>query len=401
MSTTSMPRRRGLIHLGLDVSKNSIAVGILGPGEESVDVEKIFHDEESVRRLIGRFPNPAVLVACYEAGPTGYELHRLLNRLGVRSEVIAPSLIPTAPGDKVKTDRRDARRLARLHRAGELVAIRVPTPAEEGVRDLCRARQVAVADRRRARQRLSSFLLRHSVVYRGGDAWTMRHEQWLSARRFEDPAAARAFAFYRAEVASRDATVEAMEAELRPWFANDLFADTVSRLGAYRGVDHLGALVLAAEVCDWRRFGGAGVFMGFSGLTPTEYSSGDRTRRGHITHAGNVHVRTQTGRVRLVVSLRPAPVGGDEAAPGRHRPAGVRPGVGRPAAPVPPVQDARRPQGLHQHGGGCHRPRARRVRDTSIPPGRCHALPPASRVAASLRSGCACAPVLALAALAP
>lgn len=225
--TKSLPRR-DLTHLGLDVSKNSISVGILRPGEEGVDVEKIFHDEESVRRLVGRFATPRAVVACYEAGPTGYELHRLLARLGVRCDVVAPSLIPTAPGDKVKTDRRDARRLARLHRAGELVAIRVPTPAEEGVRDLCRARQVAVRDRRRARQRLSSFLLRHSVVWRGGEAWTQRHEAWLSSRRFEDPAVARAYSFYRAEVVARDATVEAMEGELRPWFGHDLFADAVT-----------------------------------------------------------------------------------------------------------------------------------------------------------------------------
>jgi transposase len=285
--------RRGVTHLGLDVSKNTIAVGILRAGDDGVDVEKIASDEESVRRLVGRLPNPRLLHACYEAGPTGYELHRLLGRLGVACDVVAPSLIPTAPGDKVKTDRRDAKRLARLDRAGELVAIRVPTPAEEGVRDLCRARQVAVKDRRRARQRLSSFLLRHNEVYRDGTAWTVRHDAWLAARRFDDPAVARAFAFYRAEVISRDATVEAMEAELRPWFAHPLFAEAIARLGAYRGVDQLGALVLAAEVCDWRRFSSAGQFMGFSGLTASEYSSGERTRRGRITHAGNVHVRTQ------------------------------------------------------------------------------------------------------------
>lgn len=292
MSNNSMPRR-GLIHLGLDVSKDSIAVGVLHPGEESVEVEKISHDEESVRRLVARFANPKGLVACYEAGPTGYDLHRLLARLGVRCEVIAPSLIPTAPGDKVKTDRRDSKRLARLHRAGELVAIRVPTPAEEGVRDLCRARAVAVGERRRARQRLSSFLLRHSVIWRGGSAWTQRHEAWMASRQFEDPAVARAYSFYRAEVIVRDATVEAMEAELRPWYSHELFADPVARLGAYRGLDVLGGLCLAAEVCDWRRFASAGVFMGFCGLTPSEYSSGERTRRGRITHAGNVHVRTQ------------------------------------------------------------------------------------------------------------
>src|SRR5207237_9330903 len=114
-----------------------------------------------------RFQEPRALRACYEAGPTGYELHRLFTSLGVRCQVIAPSLIPKAPGDRIKTDRRDARRLARLHRAGELTAIRVPSLAEESVRDLCRARDDAVADRTRARHRLSKFLLRHGVVWRG------------------------------------------------------------------------------------------------------------------------------------------------------------------------------------------------------------------------------------------
>src|SRR5206468_10516158 len=129
-------------------------------------------DEESVRRLVGRFDDPRRVRACYEAGPPGYELARLLRALGVACEVIAPSLIPTAPGDRVKTDKRDARRLARLHRAGELVAIAVPTPEQEAVRDLCRARSALVYDRRRARQRLDKFLLRHDRVYAAGRAWT-------------------------------------------------------------------------------------------------------------------------------------------------------------------------------------------------------------------------------------
>ena len=142
------------------------------------------------------------------------------------------------------------------------------------MRDLCRARQAAVRDRRRARQRQSSFLLRHSEVWRGGDAWTVRHEAWLASRRFQDPAVARAYVFYRGEVIARDATVEAMEAELGSWFDRPLFAETVGRLGAYRGIDQLGALVLVMEVCDWRRFTTAAQFMGFSGLTASEFSSG-------------------------------------------------------------------------------------------------------------------------------
>jgi transposase len=175
-------------HLGLDVRKDTISVAILAPDRDGPEVERIPHDEPSVRRLVGRLGDPRWLRACYEAGPTGYDLARLLESMRVRCQVIAPSLIPKAPGDKVKTDRRDCRRLARLHRAGELVAIRVPTVQEEAVRDLCRARADMVQDRTRARHRLSMFLLRHGRPWRGGNAWTLTHERWLGSQRFDQPA---------------------------------------------------------------------------------------------------------------------------------------------------------------------------------------------------------------------
>jgi transposase len=283
----------GLIHLGLDVHKDSISVAVLPWGQESADVDKIFHDEPSVRRLVARFPDPGRLRACYEAGPTGYELQRLLARLRVRCDVVAPSLIPRAPGDRVKTDRRDARRLARLHRAGELVAIRIPTETEEAVRDLCRARADVVEDRRRARQRLGKFLLRHGRVYRAGTAWTVGHERWLAAQTFTEPALSAAYARYRAAVSARDGELAAIEADLAVFYDRAPFAAQVTRLAAYRGVDRLGALTLASEVCDWRRFPRATAFMGFTGLVPSEYSSGESTRRGHVTKAGNAHLRTQ------------------------------------------------------------------------------------------------------------
>ena len=145
------------------VGRAAQGVGLGLTGEDVPDVEKIPSDEESVRRLIARLGNPRRLRACYEAGPTGYELARLLGSLGVACQVIAPALIPTAPGDRVKTDKRDCRRLARLHRAGQLVAVRVPTVAEEAVRDLCRARADMVIDRTRARHRLGKFLLRRAT----------------------------------------------------------------------------------------------------------------------------------------------------------------------------------------------------------------------------------------------
>jgi transposase len=147
--------------------------------------------------------------------------------------VIAPSLIPKAAGDKVKTDRRDCRRLARRYRAGELVAIRIPTVQEEAVRDLCRARADMVADRTRARHRLGMFLLRHGRAWRGGNAWTLTHERWLLAQRFQEPALAATYAHYRAVLDARDAQLEAIDADLAGWYDRAPFADAVHRLAAY------------------------------------------------------------------------------------------------------------------------------------------------------------------------
>jgi transposase len=292
------------IHLGLDVHKDTISVGILGSDQQVPDVERITHDEPSVRRLVARFPDRARLRACYEAGPTGYELARLLHSLDVRCEVIAPSLIPRAPGDKVKTDKRDCRRLARLHRAGELVAIRVPTLAEEAVRDLCRTRGDMVEDLTRARNRLGKFLLRHGRPWRGGSTRTRAYQAWLRAQRFDQPAMTQTFEHYLAVVEVRNQALDAVEADLVGWCARPPFAWQVARLGAYRGVTRLGALTLAAEVCDWRRFVTANAFMGFCGLVPSEYSSGSRVHRGRLTKAGNAHLRAQLAWVGLVL---PAP----------------------------------------------------------------------------------------------
>jgi transposase len=207
------------IHLGLDVHRDTISVGILEPDQQVPEVDRIPHDEPSVRRLVGRLGDPRRLRACYEAGPTGFELARLLASMGVGCQVIAPSLIPKAPGDKVKTDKRDCRRLARLHRAGELVALRIPTVQEEAVRDLCRTRADMVADRTRARHRLSKFLLRHGRVWRGGaTAWTHAHERWLLAQQFDEPALRATYPHYRVVLQSRDAHLDAIEADLAGWY---------------------------------------------------------------------------------------------------------------------------------------------------------------------------------------
>jgi Transposase and inactivated derivatives len=173
-----------------------------------------------------------------------------------------------------------------------LVAIRVPTEAEEAVRDLCRARAAVVGDRTRIRHRLSKFLLRHDRVWRES-AWTLKHEQWLLGQRFDDPALRATYAHYRAMLTAREAELAAVEADLAHWYTHGPFTDAVARLAAYRGVAHIGALTIASEVGDWRRFPAARTFMGFTGLVPSEYSTGEAVRRGHITKAGNTHLRTQ------------------------------------------------------------------------------------------------------------
>jgi transposase len=161
------------------------------------------------------------------------------------------------------------------------------------VHDLCRARADLVADRTRTRHRLSKFLLRHDRIWRDGDAWTLKHEQWLLAQRFEEAALRATYGHYRAMLVARDGELAAIEADLAHWYTHGPFTAAVARLAAYRGIAHLGALTIASEVGDWRRFATARVFMGFTGLVPSEYSSGESVHRGHITKAGNAHLRTQ------------------------------------------------------------------------------------------------------------
>jgi transposase len=232
----------------MDTSKNTIVVGILMPGDEVPVIDRIWNEEGSVRHLAGRLGDPAALRACYEAGPCGFELHRLLASMGVACDVVAPSLIPRRAGDRVKTDRRDASRLARLHRAGELTPVRVPSAAEEAVRDLVRVRAALLADRKRAQQRLTAMLLRHGRVWRSGSSWTQAHEQQLAGQRSGEPALAAALAHYRAGLDTRRAELDAIEAELAPWAGREPLAGTVARLGCYRGIAELHSLALAAEV---------------------------------------------------------------------------------------------------------------------------------------------------------
>jgi len=279
-------------HIGLDVHKETIAVAVLRAGTVECDERVIPNTPEALRKLLSRYPDRSLLRTCYEAGPTGYDTQRLITSLGIACDVIAPSLIPRRSGVRVKTDRTDARNLARLHRAGELVAVRVPTPAEEALRDLVRAREDLKNDRRIARQRIRSFLLRYGKRYPApGSRWSFRFEVWMRALRFDEPASQAAFDHLVGAYFVRDSQLGAVDAQITELALLEPLAEPVARLRAFRGIDTLTAVTLLTETCDFRRFATAGSYMAFTGLTPSEHSSGASRHQGSITKSGNAHLR--------------------------------------------------------------------------------------------------------------
>jgi transposase len=205
--------------------------------------------------------------------------------VGIACDVVAPLLIAKGAGDRVKTGKRDACRLVRLHRAGELTAVRVPSRDEEAVRDLVRARAAILADRKAGRQRLTAVLMRHGRTWRGPSSWTKAHRDWIGAQKFAGPALAAAVSCCRAALDTREAGLAAIGARLLPWASREPLAGPAARLMCYRGIAELTALTLAARVIGWRRFPAARAFTGLTGLCPAGYSSGGKTARGHITKA--------------------------------------------------------------------------------------------------------------------
>lgn len=308
-------------HLGLDVHKETVAVAVLRPGATVPEERVIPNTPEALRNLV-QLTGPIPLAACYEAGPTGYDTYRLLRRLGVACDVIAPSLTPRRPGQRVKTDRLDARNLAKLHRAGELTPIRVPSTEEEALRDLVRVREDLKDDRRRARQRVRSFLLRHGRTPPGSGRWTKAFDWWVATQRFDEPDAQAAFGHLLASVSARAAELEAVDRRLEEAATHPPVAEAVAMLRCFRGVETLTALTIAAEVCDFRRFPTAASFMAFTGLVPSEHSSGGSRRQGSITKTGNRHARRVLVEAAWAYRHRPW-----MGAPMRRRSAGQPPEV--------------------------------------------------------------------------
>lgn len=278
--------------VGLDVHKETIAIGVAGAGDAAPRfIGTVGPVLSSLLTALGRIGAPASLRLVYETGPTGFHLARELIGRGYDCQVIATAKIPRRPGERIKTDRRDCQMLARLARAGELVAVVVPDARDEAMRDLSRAREDAVAARLKARQQLKAMLLRHGHRYCGKTSWTAAHERYLAAVSFAHPAQDLAFAEYRLAVAAADAQVTRLSAALRAQVETWRMQPVVAALCTLRGIDFIAAVTLLAELGDLTRFAHPRELMGFLGLVPAQHSSGETRRHGAITKTGNGHAR--------------------------------------------------------------------------------------------------------------
>ena len=283
--------------VGLDVHANTIAVAVAenGRGGEVRSLGVIPNRPESVRKLMKKLGPKNKLRVCYEAGPTGYVLYWQLTEMGVKCEVVAPTLVPVKAGDRVKTDRRDAAKLARCYRAGDLTPVWVPDGAHEALRDLVRARLAAKKDQLRARHRLSKFLLRHGRKPREGvRAWTTAYFTWVKKEvRFDQPGQEATLADYLHEVEHARERIARLELAIDDAIETmpERMRLVVEALQALRGIAKISAVTIVAELGEISRFKKPRQLMGYSGIVSREHSSGEHTRRGSITKTGNAHLR--------------------------------------------------------------------------------------------------------------
>src|SRR5262245_6485084 len=285
---------KSIRYVGLDVHAETIAVAVAEGRGEVRSLGTIRNRLDAIRKLVRGLEPLSTVRVCYEAGPTGYVLYWQLTALGVKCEVVAPTLVPVKPGDRVKTDRRDAEKLARGYRAGDLTAVWVPDAAHEALRDVVRAREAAKRDELRARHRLSKFLLRHGRRSPDGTkAWSTKYWLWLKTVRFEYAAQEATLLDYRTEVEHAADRLERLEKAIDEAVetAPAQMKAVIAALQSLRGVAKLTATTLVTEVGNFSRFVRPKLLMGYGGLVPSEYSTGESRKQGGITKTGNAHLR--------------------------------------------------------------------------------------------------------------
>ena len=280
-------------YVGMDVHKATVTVARWAPGAQGPEVWEVAHEPRAVGRLARKLLReaPGEVSSCYEAGACGYALQRHLRREGVACEVIAPSLVPSKPGERIKTDRRDARKLVAYWRSGSLTVVEPPSPAQEAVRDLVRCREAIKQDQLRCRHRLVKLLLRRGLAYRDGRAWTAGHRTWLGGLRWEQASDEIVFTEYLMAVELLDERLRVLDQKLIEVAASEPYRERVGRLRCFRGIDTICAMTLLGELHGIERFGSPRQLMAFLGLVPGEHSSGESARRGGITKTGNTRAR--------------------------------------------------------------------------------------------------------------
>lgn len=274
--------------VGLDVHARSVVAVGLDSQTGEVFKQRLVPASDVVIDWLRQLPGP--IATTYEAGPTGFGLHRAITAAGIRCEVAAPSKLNRPAGDRVKTDAKDALLLAQLLQVGQIVGVRVPTITEEAARDLVRAREDVRGDLMRARHRVSKLLLRHGHLYYDGAAWTGKHQQWLRSIRFDQAGTQAAYDADREAVDFAVARRDRLDEAIALMAADSEFTAITRRLCCLRGISTLTGFALAVELGDWHRFTGSSIGA-YLGLVPSEYSSGDTRRQGGITKTGNTHAR--------------------------------------------------------------------------------------------------------------
>ncbi|MFQ5622082.1 MAG: IS110 family transposase [Paracoccaceae bacterium] len=284
---------KGITFVGVDTAKNSHDVAMLLPGSEKAVEWKVNNEAREIKRMVKKVKRqaPGDVRFCYEAGPCGYDLQRQIRKLGMKCVVIAPSLTPVKPGERIKTNRRDARKLAELDRAGLLTEVHPPTEEEESVRDLCRCRAAARKDLHRCRHRLGKMLLRRGIIWTGRSNWGAGHRKWLRSLSFEREAERIVFEDYLLAVEQLEERIRGLDQALEAFAEKEPYREPVGWLRCFRGIDTITAMTVVAELHDFRRFRSARELMCYLGLVPSENSTGDDPSRGGITKAGNSHVR--------------------------------------------------------------------------------------------------------------
>jgi transposase len=285
-----------IMWVGIDAHKKTLAVAAFYPGKHEPDELTIDNDERAIRKLVRRLEQRAEgreIRICYEAGTCGYALQRRLEAAGsVVCEVIAPSLIPRKPGERIKTDRRDARKLAELYRAGVLTTVTPPTPEQEAIRDLCRCREDVRADLGRCRHRLIKMLVRRGYVFNSTSRlWSEAHRAWLQALVFDNEIDRVVVTEYILAVEQAERRLRAMDGELEKAAQLPLYRDHVAWLRCFRGIDTTIAMIFVAELHGIERFESPRALAAYLGLVPSLYASGDTAKRGKITKTGNGHIR--------------------------------------------------------------------------------------------------------------